>query len=1317
MVPNDPTSAQKAHVFQPHELYIALSHLFPPRFPNRSISVARYQATMSGLESLAALGFACNILQSISFFGEIVRLSKDVYQSGKPDPGLADKGDNLADLSRTLKRQIDAQAQPVSQADDDLLKSAQKCVTAAEELQKEVGRLAIPADTTWLRGKLSAATGVWKTLWKKSHFNRLETTIADLQREMEMRILLGLRVKVDDLNIGQIRQREDLDAAFKTFLVQLSAGRTEISQLVQQSQNVQDVLRSETSRMDRSVGRLAQEFADRETSIQRILNASAVDAQKAFETAMRRREEEAANKQIKERFLGSLRFPEMNARMNKVEESTPRTFYWVLGIDDIEDNFSSEDADDSDEPYSEEDESSSDEVSEGSYDEGREDEEDGNAGMNGREQEDDDDNVRGNDGPEDSSDDRLENDEKDLDDTDEPVDDSDEEANTIAGADLPISDRDNLVEFLKSDEKLYWIYGKPGSGKSTLMKFIVNRKETRDALNEWRPNTRILSHYFWLPGSEMQRDIKGMLCSLLYQACITGDIPQLDHNLQLKYSTSDWSVSQLQKVAIEYFSVVSGSSTFCIFLDGLDEVRPEHNVRELLDFVNELRAFPRLKLCVASRPELAIKCRLLPCPSLAIDKLTAGDLWKYALATIPLTPENRLIFAYQCSDPAQEYFRFVKSLLHKAQGVFLWLALAIKQLRGGLERRDSLKQLQDRLQEMPDDLTALYKDMWVRQDKDHAVYRPISSLYLHLQLGFREINSFRRWDTISKYDTPSVFELAVASSDIDFLGAFIETGSLSVNQLQKICETATDNIATRCAGLLEITLRGQSQYTTLDFHRYPGKGGDYDAILQYTSMTVEFIHRTAYDFLENTADGKSILQSATEGKSHWARLVQAVLTRCALWETRILHKGRYQGPMMIECFNLIYSLRRSQKINIDEADQYLLFCEALYETGRLTCWPITEKAIKVKSTERGLIYPNFLSCAVGVAQMRGESMVESEFANDLTVASQVHRTISRSISVGGLKAWHEDSLSAALHAVCCYSNWPDGDRFRLGSRLIQLGANAKYEDIMPRYWWYESTTRYSCLGAVLVSLLDHLGLQGSRDWQKLSHNRHDPQADREAVSLILGLTKALADEDLNKRVVVNIMTFGEYTTAGATVPSYIVSVLGRRDAQACVIVVEASLSVLLDVVLRRLNPDFPSNPGVPSKFVQDGCRVLAIGMSKSIIGINYSLPTCEDSDYLIEALRQFMVIEGFQPLPNDAEHSYQLHSAASEVADCSEYLDWNFSDHLASLGHLSTSNGEDLIRAGADTQEVSWDTFCSSARRLQIIDESGVLREQATRPS
>lgn len=133
---------------------------------------------------------------------------------------------------------------------------------------------------------------------------------------------------------------------------------------------------------------------------------------------------------------------------------------------------------------------------------------------------------------------------------------------STGGSDLESYDQwgsepwDSFSDWLKFDSDTYWISGKAGSGKSCLIKFIESSPETRTALEVWAPKTTILSHYFWKLGSMMQKSIKGMVCSLVYQA-LSRSSEALDLTLSMfsgvvrsKDVVADWSVEELRSICM-----------------------------------------------------------------------------------------------------------------------------------------------------------------------------------------------------------------------------------------------------------------------------------------------------------------------------------------------------------------------------------------------------------------------------------------------------------------------------------------------------------------------------------------------------------------------------------------------------------------------------------------------------------------------------------------------------------------------------------------------------------------------------------------------
>ncbi|UQC88775.1 uncharacterized protein CLUP02_14300 [Colletotrichum lupini] len=133
-------------------------------------------------------------------------------------------------------------------------------------------------------------------------------------------------------------------------------------------------------------------------------------------------------------------------------------------------------------------------------------------------------------------------------------------------------------QWLESENGFYWIRGKPGSGKSTLMKFLVSHQTTKLKLRKWGDGctTVIASHYFWNAGNTMQKSQLGLLQTLLYE--VLKEVPDLIE--QVCGSRWSWSEPTLTDIwdkgeLLTAFGMLAKqseiSAKFCFFIDGLDE--------------------------------------------------------------------------------------------------------------------------------------------------------------------------------------------------------------------------------------------------------------------------------------------------------------------------------------------------------------------------------------------------------------------------------------------------------------------------------------------------------------------------------------------------------------------------------------------------------------------------------------------------------------------------------------------------------------------------------------------------------------------------
>lgn len=249
-----------------------------------------------------------------------------------------------------------------------------------------------------------------------------------------------------------------------------------------------------------------------------------------------------------------------------------------------------------------------------------------------------------------------------------------------------------------------WIKGKPGAGKSTLMKFILSHTG-RTTKGE------ILSFFFNARGGTLQRSTGGLYRSFLVQL--------LEHHSQLEIifdsipSCSEWSIESLQFCLGDAIRRLGEAPIIC-FVDALDECN-EAEVREMVSFFNELAnsSNTRLHVCFASRhyPNIRIKKAFTIILESRIEH--DQDIIKYIDSKLDLeeAANSRLIRS---------------ELNRKASGVFVWIVLVINALNKEYDYGGK-HNLLNRLDDIPGDLDTLFRNILNRPDDN------INQLFLCIQ--------------------------------------------------------------------------------------------------------------------------------------------------------------------------------------------------------------------------------------------------------------------------------------------------------------------------------------------------------------------------------------------------------------------------------------------------------------------------------------------------------------------------------------------------------------------------------------------------------
>ncbi|KAJ4345406.1 uncharacterized protein N0V89_011536 [Didymosphaeria variabile] len=308
-----------------------------------------------------------------------------------------------------------------------------------------------------------------------------------------------------------------------------------------------------------------------------------------------------------------------------------------------------------------------------------------------------------------------------------------QEPGKTKGSDDDVPKWSSFSTWLRDGTGTYWISGKAGAGKSTLMKFLLEDPTTRQILSNNRSNTMIISAFIWSLGASTQKSLVGVLCTLLYDFFAQNrDIcrqmmKERQSDFRLKRESSDWSLQELELL----FSSVVGNCpcSLCIFIDGLDEIdrTKSTEVTSLMKWLESIRALRTVQLCVSSRPEPVFENRLRQYPHLQVQDLTAKDIKHYVSSIV-----CSLDFGFEGS--SQDIQKLVETIVRRAEGVFLWAHLVVEHIRTDTEYSSNWKTLVQRVNELPSGLHSMYKLMWERHNSDSEVHRAETASFLNVLL-------------------------------------------------------------------------------------------------------------------------------------------------------------------------------------------------------------------------------------------------------------------------------------------------------------------------------------------------------------------------------------------------------------------------------------------------------------------------------------------------------------------------------------------------------------------------------------------------------
>jgi len=460
------------------------------------------------------------------------------------------------------------------------------------------------------------------------------------------------------------------------------------------------------------------------------------------------------------------------------------------------------------------------------------------------------------------------------------------------------------------DESLFWINGKAGSGKSTLMKYIYDDPRTKEKLSKWAAGQKlaIAPFFFWISGTADQCSQTGLLRSVLHyllsqhRRLIRQVFPDLWEALSITdvpVKLRAWTVSYASKALTTLLGCAPGK--VCLFIDGLDEYRGHDNhpnpseaertgqYREIVSLIRNL-SLPNVKICFSSRPLPVFHKNFDQRPKLKLQDLTSKDISRYARDRLIEDPMLAELRSESDWNPAH----LVSRIVEQAQGVFLWVKLVVNSLLDGIENFDDVKEMEFRLTLLPSDLTDLYRRMLRQIEPQYREegYMIFAMTDLALAMANKQANYTR--SVIKKFSGHceelcmlglwfglEYFKLERVEPTQRLSNESLSTGSLTDDtEIVKAINGIERKLKTRCAGLLETGYAMSLAEGRAWWQR--------ENVLMESRLgnrRVQYIHRTAKEFwdLEETRSFLS-KRSITGGQDPGLALLWSAIQRVRIYE-------------------------------------------------------------------------------------------------------------------------------------------------------------------------------------------------------------------------------------------------------------------------------------------------------------------------------------------------------------------------------------------------------------------------------------------------
>ncbi|KAF3934822.1 hypothetical protein ABW19_dt0200473 [Dactylella cylindrospora] len=413
----------------------------------------------------------------------------------------------------------------------------------------------------------------------------------------------------------------------------------------------------------------------------------------------------------------------------------------------------------------------------------------------------------------------------------------------------------NFVPWLKGDdgEGIYWIGGKKGSGKSTLMRYIYEEGRTKEHLQEWADGEKLhtAGFFFWISGSIEQRSQSGLLKSLLHQLLegqqhlVATTFPSVWATYG-KMSTQDrikakiqWPIEDLMQGFKNFLNAASRGSKICLFVDGLDEFDGNH--QDIIDlFVTITKQSDNIKACLSSRAWPVFEKAFQHTPSMHLQDLTKGGMERYVTDSFRGSVTMRRISRVD----REGIKKIAAELVTKADGVFLWTIIVVKRILESTYQGDTAYTIGERLSKIPSELDDLFRLILLEEASPQDI-QDSSEIFQLLRAredvceftGDESSSRLELWELSLAFESRSKFQLESAIEEAEDA------------EVVAICGAMRSHLGGQCAGLLEV--HDKKRLNERTGPRFVGED-DLNETKSLAKSKVTYLHRTVKDFLASS---------------------------------------------------------------------------------------------------------------------------------------------------------------------------------------------------------------------------------------------------------------------------------------------------------------------------------------------------------------------------------------------------------------------------------------------------------------------------------